>query len=116
MRSRRPPRIAALDDTGYVEESRRLNREGMRQLEAGLRTLGIALPAFARQLRPGRSRRRPTRVYRALLRQGVIVRPVANYGLPAWLRVTVGTRPRTTRFLAALGTARRDPIATLRAD
>ena len=41
----------------------------------------------------------------ALLRQGVIVRPVANYGLPEWLRVSVGLPAENARFLAALGTA-----------
>ena len=41
-------------------------------------------------------------VYEALLREGVIVRPVANYGMPAHLRVTVGTAEQNTRFIQAL--------------
>ena len=45
------------------------------------------------------------RVYQRLLEQGVIVRPVANYGLPEWLRVTVGMGPENRRFLEALGSA-----------
>jgi histidinol-phosphate aminotransferase len=45
------------------------------------------------------------RVYEALLRQGVIVRPVASYGLPEHLRVTVGLPEENRRFLAALKTA-----------
>jgi histidinol-phosphate aminotransferase len=45
------------------------------------------------------------RVYEALLRQGVIVRPVSNYGLPQWLRVTVGLPAENERFLAALAVA-----------
>jgi len=43
----------------------------------------------------------------ALLAQGVIVRPVANYGLPSFLRVTVGLPAENARFLAALRTALR---------
>ena len=43
------------------------------------------------------------RVYQRLLQQGVIVRPVANYGLPEWLRVTIGLPEENRRFLAALG-------------
>ena len=43
----------------------------------------------------------------ALLRKGVIVRPVANYGLPEWLRVSVGLPGENDRFLAALATALR---------
>jgi histidinol-phosphate aminotransferase len=42
-------------------------------------------------------------LYDALLREGVIVRPVANYGLPTHLRVTVGLAEENERFLAALG-------------
>ena len=41
-------------------------------------------------------------VYEALLREGVIVRPVANYGLPGHIRVTVGTEAENARFLQAL--------------
>jgi histidinol-phosphate aminotransferase len=44
-------------------------------------------------------------VYQRLLRQGVIVRPVANYGLPTWLRVTIGLPAENARFLTALRTA-----------
>ncbi len=47
------------------------------------------------------------RVNVALLKQGVIVRPVANYGLPHWLRVTVGLPEENARFLDALGHALR---------
>jgi histidinol-phosphate aminotransferase len=96
--------VAALADTAYVEESRALNREGIAQLESGFDRL--------------RLRRVPThgnfvlvevgdgaRVNAALLRQGVIVRPVANYGLPQWLRVTVGLPQENARFLDALANA-----------
>jgi histidinol-phosphate aminotransferase len=44
-------------------------------------------------------------VYEALLRQGVIVRPVANYGLPEHLRVSVGLPAENQRFLDALKVA-----------
>jgi histidinol-phosphate aminotransferase len=96
--------VAALSDVAYVAESRRLNREGVDQLGAGLRTLGVtALPTHGNFLliNVGDG----TRVYEALLRQGVIVRPVANYGLPQWLRVTVGLPVENERFLAALAVA-----------
>jgi histidinol-phosphate aminotransferase len=46
------------------------------------------------------------RVYEALLREGVIVRPIANYGLPNHLRVTVGTEEENCIFLAALDRVR----------
>jgi len=100
--------IAALADTAYVEESARMNREGMRQIEAGLAKLALAsVPSHGNfllvQVGDG------ARVYGALLRDGVIVRPVANYGLPGFLRVTVGLPAENERFLAALGRAMNRP-------
>jgi histidinol-phosphate aminotransferase len=41
-------------------------------------------------------------VYDALLHEGVIVRPVANYGMPNHLRVTIGLESENNRFLEAL--------------
>jgi histidinol-phosphate aminotransferase len=96
--------LAALADTAYVDESRRLNREGMAQLETGLRALGLEwLPSHANFLLV----RVPDadRTYERLLRAGVIVRPVTNYGLPDWLRITVGLPAENRRFLDALGHA-----------
>ncbi len=96
--------IAALSDTAYVEDSRALNRDGKRALEEGLRTLGLSfVPSHANfvLVKVGDA----GRVYQALLRRGVIVRPVANYALPEWLRVTVGLPAENQRFLAALAAA-----------
>jgi histidinol-phosphate aminotransferase len=42
-------------------------------------------------------------LYQALLREGVIVRPVANYGMPTYLRVSIGLAEENERFLEALG-------------
>jgi len=93
--------VAALADTGYVDASRRLNREGMRSLEDGLRALKLrSLPSQANFLLVGVPH--AERVHQRLLRAGVIVRPVANYGLPDWLRVTVGLPAENRRFLDAL--------------
>jgi histidinol-phosphate aminotransferase len=106
--------LAALDDTQYVEDSRVLNREGRQQLEAGLQALGLRyLPSRGNFVlfEAGDA----MAVYQALLRQGVIVRPVANYGLPAWLRVTVGTRPENERFLASLARSTAASTDTARA-
>jgi len=93
--------LAALADRAYVEESSRLNREGMRQVEDGLARVGVAtLPSHGNFLlaRVGDA----AAVYGGLLREGVIVRPVAGYGLPEWLRVTIGLPAENERFLAAL--------------
>lgn len=96
--------VAALADTAYVDESRALNRAGLRQLEDGLRALGLSfVPSHANFLlvRVGDA----AAIYRRLLEQGVIVRPVASYGLPEFLRVTVGLAAENRRFLDATALA-----------
>ena len=93
--------LAALADTAYVDESARLNLAGLEQLMRGLDALGIGyVPSHGNflLLRVGEA----ATVYGKLLRQGVIVRPVANYGLPEHLRVTVGLENENRRFLEAL--------------
>lgn len=93
---------AALDDRAFVERSYALNRAGMAQLGAGLAALGVeTVPSKGNFLlaRVGDA----ARIDRALLARGVIVRPVANYGLPEWLRVSVGLAAQNQRFLDALG-------------
>jgi histidinol-phosphate aminotransferase len=93
--------IAALADTAYVEESARLNRAGLSQLMQALDRMGVRYaPSHANFLLVHVGDAAP--VYEALLRQGVIVRPVANYGLPEHLRVSVGLPAENERFLAAL--------------
>ena len=95
--------LAALADTAYVEESRVLNRVGMRLLEEGVHALGLSfIPSHGNFLliRVGDA----DRAYQRLLKQGVIVRPVANYGLPEFLRVTIGLPEENRRFLDALAT------------
>jgi len=96
--------LAALADTEYVAESARLNRNGLAQLAAALDAMGVGyVPSHGNFLlvHVGDG----ARVYEHLLRQGVIVRPVANYGLPEHIRVTVGLPEENRRFLAALGSA-----------
>jgi len=93
--------VAALADMAYVEESRAINREGMRDIERGLARLGLAYaPSHGNfilvEVGDGAT------TYRRLLEQGVIVRPVANYGLPRHLRVTIGLPHENARFLEAL--------------
>ena len=93
---------AALDDHDYLERSRTLNRAGMQQVQAACRTLGLTwLPSVGNFLcvdvdRPGRG------VFLELLKRGVIVRPVDNYGLPRFLRISIGTEAENARLIEAL--------------
>ena len=93
--------IAALDDHLFVAESYELNRRGMEQLVAGLKRLGLEhIPSHGNfvTFKAGDG----AAVNQNLLKQGVIVRPIGGYGLPEWLRVTIGSEPENTRFLEAL--------------
>ena len=99
--------VAALEDTEFVTKSYEVNRAGMRQLEHGFKALGIHwIPSAGNfvSLQVPASGGKPQAgiVYDKLLRQGVIVRPVAGYGMPDHLRVTIGLREENERFLAAL--------------
>jgi len=96
--------LAALADVDYVNESRKLNREGRAVLQQGFARLRLPfVPSHANfvLVKVGDA----ARVYQRLLEQGVIVRPVASYGLPEWLRVTIGIGTENRRFLEALGSA-----------
>jgi histidinol-phosphate aminotransferase len=96
--------LAALADVEYVSESAALNRAGLRQLTTALEAMGVAyVPSHGNFLLIAVGD--ATAVYERLLRQGVIVRPVANYGLPQHLRVTVGLEAENQRFLSALRSA-----------
>jgi len=83
-----------------------LNRAGMEQLEKGLRELKLEwIPSSGNFLAfelPKKNGQSAGEVYQKLLRQGVIVRPVAGYEMPDHLRVTVGTREENEIFLKAL--------------
>lgn len=94
--------LAALDDEEFINNSARSNQEQRRQLARTLDERGYpCLPSQANFL-TFHLGREAAPVYDALLHQGVIVRPLASYGLPRHLRVTVGSAEDNQRFLAAL--------------
>ncbi len=92
---------AALEDQEFVVMSFEVNRLGLQQLTTGFELLGLEyIPSCANfvTFRVGDA----ARVNQGLLRQGIIVRPIAGYGLPQHLRVTVGLESENARFLEAL--------------
>ncbi len=92
---------AALDDSGFLLRSYALNSAGMAQLTAGLADMKVDIvPSKGNFLlvKVGDA----ARINAELLKRGVIVRPVANYGLPEFLRVSVGLAGQNARFLDAL--------------
>ncbi|WP_265919154.1 histidinol-phosphate transaminase [Cupriavidus nantongensis] len=97
--------IAALADTDFLRRSAELNRDGKRQLTEAFDRLGLEyVPSSGNfvLVRVGDDDGAGARVNLALLRQGVIVRPVGKYNLPRWLRVTIGLPEENAAFIAAL--------------
>lgn len=93
--------LAALDDEEFLQASYELNRRGMAQIVAALEKLGLAyIPSYGNfvTFKAGDG----AAVNQKLLQQGVIVRPIGGYGMPEWLRVTIGTEAENARFIAAL--------------
>ena len=88
--------LGALEDAAFPARCARENRAGLRQLGAAFARLGLEqVPSVANFLlvRVGDGER----VFRALQTRGVIVRPVKSYGLPEWIRVTVGNASQNER-------------------
>ena len=93
--------VAALDDHAFVAQSYALNRAGMEQIVATLKRFGLShIPSHGNfvTFKAGDA----ATVNRKLLEQGVIVRPIGGYGMPEWLRVTIGREGENTRFAEAL--------------
>ncbi len=96
--------VAALDDHEFVAKSFELNRNGIAQILAGLKRHGLThIPAHGNFVTFKVAD--AAGVNQRLLKQGVIVRPIGGYGMPDWLRVTIGTEPENARFLDALEVA-----------
>ena len=93
---------AALDDAEYLERSRTLNSQGMQQLEDGFKRLGLSWIPSRGNFIAVDFQRDAAAINQGLLAQGVIVRPVAGYGMPTFLRISIGTAEENQRFLDAL--------------
>lgn len=97
--------IAALNDQDFIERSATLNAQGYTQLTKGLDKLRLTyLPSAANfiLIQVGNDEHAGMHVTNKLLQAGIIVRPVANYGLPQHIRVTIGLPEENAVFLKAL--------------
>ncbi len=91
--------VAALKDGVFIEKSREVNKAGMAQLEAGFEQLGLNyVPSRANFILVD-IQADPAQTFNALLKEGVIVRPV---GIANHLRVSIGTEAENAKFLVAL--------------
>lgn len=93
---------AALNDRMHIEQTVRNNQTGMQLLVDAFNDLGLEyIPSAGNFIcvdlkRPGRE------IFNRLLHEGVIVRPVDNYGLPNHLRITIGRKEENEKFISAL--------------
>ena len=94
--------VACLKDENYVRQSKELNDQGMSQLEAGFDQLNVNWIPSVGNFICFEIPNRAMDVFQGLLARGVIVRPVANYEMPNFLRVSIGTQQENQRFLLEL--------------
>lgn len=98
---------AGLDDTDHVQRGVTLNAQQMAVVTTAVKNMGLSfIPSVGNfvciDVGGSSLGGKAAAVYDALLHEGVIVRPVANYGMPRHLRVTLGLAEENARFLAAL--------------
>jgi histidinol-phosphate aminotransferase len=95
--------LAGLQDEDHQEKTRQLTWAGRDYLQGVFTELGLEfIPTYANfilvKVGDGTAR------FQAMLRQGVIVRDMASYRLPEWIRVSIGTRPENEKFVRVLRT------------
>lgn len=96
---------AALDDQAFLQNTYENNQRGLTLLQSAFERMGLEyVPSHGNfvLVRVGHTDDAGLRVFDALQRLGIIVRPVNNYGLPQWLRISVGLPAENEAFLAAL--------------
>ncbi|MCG7199911.1 histidinol-phosphate transaminase [Marinobacter pelagius] len=96
---------AVLGDEDYLKRSREVNAAGLKQLADGFDRMGLPYIPSAGNFIAVEVGEQAQAIYHALLEHGVIVRPIAGYGMPEHLRVSVGLPRENERFLDALAEA-----------
>lgn len=92
----------ALDDADYLDRSKKLNHQGMLQFEEGFRQLGLSwIPSIANFIAV-EFQQEALPLYNKLLHKGIITRPIAMYGMPKHLRISIGLPEENARCLKAL--------------
>ena len=93
--------LAALEDAEHLRKTLENNREGLQYFETCFQQMGLPfVPSYANfvLVRVGNG----ASVFEALQKQGVIARPMGGYGLPEWIRLTVGTGKQNERCILSL--------------
>ena len=91
--------IASLDDEEHVINSVSMNNAGKAYLQSAFSDMGLRyLPTMGNFISVN-VEQDGMALYQRLLQQGVIVRPVTNYAMPDYLRITIGTQQQNERFI-----------------
>ena len=93
---------AALDETKFIEETRKATIVGRKYFEKEFSEMGIHyLPSQANfvMIQVGT---KAGEIYEGLLKQGIVVRPMNMYQLPDWFRISVGIEDENRRVIKAL--------------
>lgn len=98
--------VAAMQDTVHLQQAVALNTQGLQQLAKGFQQLGLRYIPSVGNFITVFFERPVAEIDQALLCQGVITRPVENYGLSGAIRISVGLPAENTRCLEALGRVR----------
>jgi histidinol-phosphate aminotransferase len=95
--------IAALEDPDFVQKGLDHNREELTRIQISVESMGLTVtPSFTNFILIDLGGRSGQDIYEGLMKRGVIVRPMAPYGLPQTIRVTAGLKEENDMFISAL--------------
>jgi len=94
--------VAALKDTAFVERSLAVNRQGKRFWIQALTERGLFFYPTQANFIAVRVDRDSKAVFEAMADAGVTIRPLASFGMPKWIRITIGTEEQNALCLRAL--------------
>ena len=94
--------ITALSDTQHLADTLEMNKAGIEQYHQACIELGLEWIPTAANFISINVKQNGREVFEKLLQRGIIVRPVDNYGMPDFIRITVGSKEENQRCIEAL--------------
>lgn len=94
--------IAALDDTDFIQRTLENNRSGREQFYQAFREMGLKCSPSQTNFVYVDLERDAEEVFQAMLREGVIIRPLTSQGRPRAVRITIGLPQENERAIQAL--------------
>ncbi|GBU24222.1 histidinol phosphate aminotransferase [Fibrobacteria bacterium R8-3-H12] len=93
---------AALEDTGFIEKSLKINAEGRKHLTQSLQNLGFEVLPSAANFVCVKVGPKATELVAWLESKGVIIRALSSFDMPEYVRITVGTKKENAELLGLL--------------